>query len=45
MSQQVEEAAKSTAPEVLFEKRDHIAYITINRPDKGNSLTGTMMPG
>ncbi|ANS32102.1 MULTISPECIES: enoyl-CoA hydratase/isomerase family protein [Rhodococcus] len=44
MSQQVEEAAKSTAPEVLFEKRDHIAYITLNRPHKGNSLTGTMMP-
>ncbi|MEU6265360.1 hypothetical protein [Saccharopolyspora shandongensis] len=24
--------------EVLFEKRDHVAYITLNRPHKGNSL-------
>lgn len=44
MTQQVEQAVTSTAPEVLFEKRDHIAYITLNRPHKGNSLTGTMMP-
>ncbi|WP_019544703.1 enoyl-CoA hydratase/isomerase family protein [Streptomyces sulphureus] len=32
-----------TADEVLFEKRDHVAYLTLNRPHKGNSLTGTMM--
>lgn len=44
MTQQVEETATSSAPEVLFEKRKHIAYITLNRPHKGNSLTGTMMP-
>ncbi|EGD54878.1 enoyl-CoA hydratase/isomerase family protein [Gordonia neofelifaecis] len=37
-------AGDQTAPEVLFEKRDHIAYITLNRPHKGNSLTGAMMP-
>ncbi|GAA4984372.1 enoyl-CoA hydratase/isomerase family protein [Yinghuangia aomiensis] len=36
--------AGGDAPEVLFEKRDHVAYITLNRPHKGNSLTGTMMP-
>lgn len=30
--------------EVLFERRDHIAYLTLNRPERGNSLTGTMMP-
>ncbi|MFC9515258.1 enoyl-CoA hydratase/isomerase family protein [Nocardiaceae bacterium NPDC056970] len=44
MTQQAEEAVTPTAPEVLFEKRDHIAYITLNRPHKGNSLTGSMMP-
>lgn len=44
MTQQAEQAVMSTAPEVLFEKRDHIAYITLNRPHKGNSLTGSMMP-
>ncbi|WP_420881273.1 enoyl-CoA hydratase/isomerase family protein [Rhodococcus sp. (in: high G+C Gram-positive bacteria)] len=44
MTQQAEQAVTSTAPEVLFEKRDHIAYITLNRPHKGNSLTGSMMP-
>jgi enoyl-CoA hydratase/carnithine racemase len=27
---------------VLYEKRDHIAYITINRPERGNSLTKRM---
>ncbi|BCN77490.1 enoyl-CoA hydratase/isomerase family protein [Prescottella equi] len=44
MTQQAEEAVTPSAPEVLFEKRDHIAYITLNRPHKGNSLTGSMMP-
>ncbi|WP_280418455.1 enoyl-CoA hydratase/isomerase family protein [Nocardia carnea] len=43
MTQQGEHAP-ATGPEVLFEKREHIAYITLNRPHKGNSLTGTMMP-
>lgn len=38
------EHVPATGPEVLFEKRDHIAYITLNRPHKGNALTGTMMP-
>lgn len=41
---QHDEQAQHTEPEVLFDKRDHIAYITLNRPHKGNSLTGTMMP-
>ena len=27
---------------VLFEKRDHIAYLTLNRPERGNSLTSDM---
>ena len=27
---------------LIYEKRDQIAYITINRPDKGNSLTKKM---
>ncbi|ONM46750.1 enoyl-CoA hydratase/isomerase family protein [Nocardia donostiensis] len=43
MTQQGEQV-QTTGPEVLFEKRDHVAYITLNRPHKGNSLTGTMMP-
>lgn len=34
----------AAAPEVCFEKHDHVAYITLNRPHKGNSLTGSMMP-
>ncbi|MYW98009.1 enoyl-CoA hydratase/isomerase family protein [Amycolatopsis rubida] len=34
----------SDAPEVLFEKRDHVACLTLNRPHRGNSLTGSMMP-
>lgn len=28
--------------EILYEKRDHIAYITLNRPERGNALTGEM---
>lgn len=31
-----------TADELLFEQRDHVAYITLSRPERGNSLTGTM---
>jgi E-phenylitaconyl-CoA hydratase len=29
-------------PEVLFEKDDHIATITLNRPERGNALTSSM---
>lgn len=29
--------------DVLFEHRGHVAYITLNRPTRGNSLTGNMM--
>lgn len=28
--------------DVLYEKRDHVAYITLNRPDRGNALTTEM---
>src|SRR4029077_12315624 len=28
--------------EVKYEKRDQIAFVTLNRPDKGNSLTRQM---
>jgi E-phenylitaconyl-CoA hydratase len=28
--------------DILYEKRDRIAYITINRPDRGNAMTGAM---
>jgi E-phenylitaconyl-CoA hydratase len=27
---------------VLYDKRDHVAYVTINRPERGNSLTKKM---
>ncbi|MFI5040589.1 MAG: enoyl-CoA hydratase/isomerase family protein [Acidimicrobiales bacterium] len=30
-------------PGLLYEKRDHIAYLTINRPDRANSLHATMI--
>lgn len=28
--------------DILYRKADHIAYITLNRPDHGNALTGDM---
>jgi E-phenylitaconyl-CoA hydratase len=28
--------------EILYEKRDHVAYITLNRPERGNALTSEM---
>src|ERR1700689_4748389 len=27
---------------VLYEKRGHVAYITLNRPDRGNSIIAPM---
>jgi enoyl-CoA hydratase/carnithine racemase len=30
-------------PGLIYERRDHIAYITINRPEKANSLHSTMI--
>lgn len=30
-------------PGLVYEKRDHIAYITINRPDKANTLHSSMV--
>jgi enoyl-CoA hydratase/carnithine racemase len=30
-------------PGLLYEKHDHIAYITINRPDRANTLHSTMI--
>ena len=33
-----------TTGDVLYEKRDHIAFITLNRPERGNALTQTMAP-
>ncbi len=30
-------------PDVLYEKSDHIAVITLNRPDHGNSLSANVM--
>jgi E-phenylitaconyl-CoA hydratase len=30
-------------PGLIYEKRDHIAYITINRPDRANTLHSTMV--
>lgn len=44
MTQDQHHPADAEEPEVLFEKREHVAYITLNRPHKGNSLTGAMMP-
>ena len=29
---------------IIYEQRDHVAFITINRPDRGNSLTPAMQP-
>lgn len=31
--------------EIIFEKQGHIAYITLNRPERGNALTGSMRVG
>jgi enoyl-CoA hydratase/carnithine racemase len=31
-----------SADPILYEKRQHIAYITLNRPDRGNALTQEM---
>src|SRR4051794_8838832 len=28
--------------DVLYEKRDHIAFVTLNRPERGNALTAAM---
>lgn len=36
------DSGDTPADELVFEKRDHIAYITLNRPQRGNSLTGSM---
>jgi E-phenylitaconyl-CoA hydratase len=30
---------------LLYEKRDHIAFLTLNRPEKANSVTRTMSAG
>ena len=30
-------------PGLIYEKRDHIAYITINRPDRANTLHSSMV--
>lgn len=30
-------------PGLIYEKRDHIAYITLNRPDRSNALHGSMI--
>ncbi len=32
-------------PTILYEKRDHIAVVTINRPEAMNSLTREMLTG
>ncbi len=32
-----------TGPEVLFAVRDHVATISLNRPEDGNGLTSTML--
>lgn len=37
MTQEQDRRADVEEPEVLFEKREHVAYITLNRPHKGNS--------
>ena len=36
-------AAQAWPPQVLFEKRDGIAYVTLNRPEKLNALTPEMV--
>lgn len=37
-------AIPQLSQDVLYEKRDHIAFITLNRPERGNSLTQEMAP-
>jgi E-phenylitaconyl-CoA hydratase len=32
----------SAKDELLFEKKDHVAVITLNRPDRGNAMTASM---
>jgi E-phenylitaconyl-CoA hydratase len=38
----IERPDATVCDDLLYEKRDHIAFITINRPDKGNSLNAAM---
>ena len=41
----METRALQLPPTILFEKRDHIAIVTINRPDAMNALTKEMLLG
>lgn len=42
MPQETDQAA-AVSPEILFEQRDGIAYVTLNRPDKHNAITPQMV--
>jgi enoyl-CoA hydratase/carnithine racemase len=37
--------AMTESNEILFEKRDHVSWITINRPDKRNSINAAVIAG
>ena len=43
MSQALSEPRAETAPEVLYEVRDAIAVITLNRPERMNTISGPML--
>src|SRR5512142_899505 len=43
MSQALSESRAQTAPEVLYESADGVAVITLNRPDRLNTISGPML--
>src|SRR4051812_11586856 len=36
-------SADTTAPEVLYEVAEHVATITLNRPERMNTISGPML--
>jgi len=38
-----DKGAKATQPEVLYEVADHVAVITLNRPERMNAISGPML--
>ena len=43
MSETLPKPAATTAAEVLYDVADHIATITLNRPERMNAISGPML--